>query len=191
MKISPELPGMDHAAVRGKLNQRKEITTMNRYAFLFFALLLCISAVTLQAQDHGRFGAGFILGEPTGISWKYHLDRTNSLDGALAVAPYDRFRMHVDYLWQSEPFNERNLSLYYGPGVAFGVGPTDYVVVNGRNAYFFSNRDVGLGIRGVLGLNYLIPRSPVDLFLEAAPIMVLVPNGGLGMDAGFGARFYF
>ena len=161
---------------------------MNKYALLFLVLLLCICSTNLNAQN--KFAAGFVIGEPTGISWKYNMDQKNSLDGAIGFAPVNRFRAHVDYLWHSEPFNEKRLSLYYGPGVAFGVGHTDYIVVNGKNAYLFSDRDIGFGIRGVIGMEYLIPKSPVDLFLETAPIMIMAPAGGFTMDIGFGARFY-
>ena len=45
-------------------------------------LLACQSAV-YAAQGGRRFGAGIILGAPTGLSAKYWLDKTRAVDGAL------------------------------------------------------------------------------------------------------------
>jgi len=147
--------------------------------------LLIIGVAVCNAQNRpqyaqGRMGIGFVLGEPTGIAWKYRIDPAHAVDGAIGISPYNQFRMHVDYLWQSRPFEERNLAVHYGAGVALGSGRT-----------YFSSREVGFGIRGVVGLNYLIRNTPLDLFLEAAPIIVLTPTSDMGADVGFGARVYF
>jgi hypothetical protein len=139
----------------------------------------------------GRFGAGFVFGEPTGIAWKYQMNDRNALDGSIGFSPYDRYRINVDYLWQSYPFNEPRLALHYGVGGALGFGRTDYLFDDGRNTYLFRTQDLGFGVRGVVGMTYLVPRTPMDLFLEVAPLMILAPGTGMGLDAGFGARFYF
>ena len=161
----------------------------------FFAsiilLVFCCMAYSQQQQQpgSGRLGAGVIFGEPTGIAWKYQINQTNAVDGSIGFSPNDRYRVNIDYLWQAHPFSERNLGLHYGAGAAFGFGRTDYVVYSG--GYFYREREVGFGVRGVVGLNYMIPRSPVDLFMEVAPVVVLTPASNSGIDAGFGARFYF
>ncbi len=162
---------------------------MRKIPFIIGIFLLLSS--TAVSQQQGKFSGGFVLGEPTGLAWKYDISQTNALAGAIGFSPFDRYRIHVDYLWKTYPFEERNLGLYYGPGAAFGFGRTDYIVYNGRNAYFFRDRDIGFGVRGVVGLNYLIPRSPVNLFFEVAPIFVITPSSGSGVDAGLGVRFYF
>lgn len=162
---------------------------MRKLPFII-GISLFLTCVTF-GQEEGRFSGGFVLGEPTGLAWKYDINRTNALAGAIGFSPFDRYRMHVDYLWQTQPFDERNLGLHYGAGMAFGFGRTGYIVYSGRNAYFFRDRDIGFGVRGVVGLNYMIPRSPVNLFFELAPLIVFTPNSGSGVDAGFGVRFYF
>ncbi len=156
-------------------------------------LLLCLLvAIPAFGQVPGKFGAGFMFGEPTGIAWKYRMSQMNAVDGAIGFSPYDRYRLHVDYLWQSYPFHEPRLGLHYGVGAAIGFGRTSYVVYSGRFAYSVSdNRDIDFAARVPVGLFYQIPRSPVDLFVEVAPMLIFAPAGGIGIDGGLGARFYF
>ena len=160
---------------------------------LFIGVLMCHAQdnqrSTQYAQPQGNFGLGAVIGEPTGIAWKYRINSVNALDGAIGFSPYNAYRVHVDYLWQSHPFDEYNLAMHYGAGVAFGSGRTTYYSNNG--GVLFRNQEVGFGLRGVIGLNYLIKRSPVDLFFELAPLIVLTPNSTSGIDLGFGARVYF
>lgn len=151
--------------------------------------LIALSSATGASQN--KFGAGFIFGEPTGVSWKYRMNSSRAVDGAIGFSPYDRFRVHVDYLWQSHPFTEQRLSVHYGVGAAAGFGRTDYVLVSDGGRYIFREREIGFGMRGVMGLTYLIPDSPLDMFFEVAPLMILTPDAGMGVDAGLGARVYF
>lgn len=160
-----------------------------KYIFLAFlaVILLCRSAGFSQE----KFGIGFVLGEPTGVTWKYKINSTNAIDGALGFSPFDRYRLHVDYLWQSLPFNERNLALHYGVGMAVGFGRTRYFAVDdGRRQYFLRDQEIGFGIRGVVGIDYRIQQSPVNLFFEVAPLVIVAPGGGMGIDVGLGVRFY-
>ena len=59
-----------------------------------------------------------------------------------------------------------------------------------RGGESFDQRETEFGVRGVLGLTYRIPRSPVDMFLEVAPVFFIAPNGDMDIDAGIGARVY-
>ncbi len=162
------------------------IPRMRVIVALLAGLVLCGTSA-LYAQ--GPFGFGIVIGEPTGIAWKYKINHLNAIDGAIGFSPYDRFRIHADYLWQAHPFQEEHLAVHYGLGAAIGFGRTDEVYEHG-NTYVLSEGDMGFGIRAVVGLTYTIPRSPVDVFLEIAPIVVAAPGPGLGLDLGLGARVY-
>ena len=54
------------------------------------------------------------------------------------------------------------------------------------------SRDVstGAGIRGPVELNYMIPRSPVELTFELAPIFILSPDSAFGFGGQLAVRFY-
>ena len=155
----------------------------NLWKLLFvIPLAICLSAEA-RAQGTqgtgGKLGVGMVFGEPTGFSWKYRIDQINAVDGAIGVAPDDRFRMHVDYLWQTHPFNEQRLMLHYGPGFAIGGGNDP-----------FSDEDVGFAVRGAVGLDYQIKQTPLELYFEVAPMVIMTPIVGSGLDLGFGGRFF-
>jgi hypothetical protein len=164
-------------------------------------LLFLSSMATAQIARHpssgitnpnARFGLGFTFGSPTGVAWKYWLSSRTALDGAIGFSPYDQFRMHIDYLVHTYPFESEYLSLYYGGGGAIGTGRTD-VVRYWRNGWWITRDErLGFGVRGVLGLAVPIPSTPLDSFIEMAPILVFAPDPvGFVFDFALGARVYF
>ena len=157
---------------------------MKRLVIFLFFLLLSSSAATAQ----NRFGFGFVFGEPTGLSWKYKLDRMNAFDGVIGFSPEDRFRIHGDYLWGSHPFNDGAFSLHYGLGAAIGFGRTTYLAAD--HGYFIRTQELGFAARVPVGIDYEIPRSPCEVYVELAPIVILTPDAGVGIDAGLGIRIY-
>ncbi|HTO93824.1 MAG TPA: hypothetical protein VMM80_05610 [Bacteroidota bacterium] len=149
-----------------------------------------VVGVTCGARAQGKLGVGVILGEPTGIAWKYRLGGGEAVDGAIGLSPADRFRFHVDYLWEKRSFEQADLRLHYGAGIAFGVGDAEYVSLQRGDTYVLRERNLGFGLRGVVGLTYNFPRSPFDAFVEIAPLFILTPAGGFGIDAAIGVRVY-
>ena len=78
---------------------------MKRWMMLLVVFTVLLGAVP-AAQAQSRFGFGFILGEPTGLSFKYRMNRDNAVDGAIGFSPWDRARIHVDYLWHARPVRD-------------------------------------------------------------------------------------
>jgi len=153
------------------------------------ALVVLLLCGTCSLSASGKLGFGFEVGQPTGIAWNYTLNSQNSLDGVIGFAPNGDSRLHVDFLWKSYPFNSPGWSLHYGPGAVFGW-ESDRGEFNEGDAFFFPDDDVRFAIRGVVGIAYNIPRSPVDLFLDAAPLFILSPASGTDLDLGIGVRVY-
>jgi len=146
-------------------------------------ILLCLTPLLLSAADisgpAGSFGVGIMMGEPTGISLKSWLTRSNAWDGGIAwgFGEGGALYLHGDYLWHQ--FNlisvdEGKLPLYYGVG--------------GR--VLFADKS-HLGVRGVVGLDYMFARVPVDIFLELAPILDLVPETDFIINGALGFRYFF
>ena len=165
---------------------------MKKYLFIFLvSSILQIGFFTSPLRAQSRFSAGFTLGEPTGFSWNYRINHTHAVDGAFGFAPADEYRIHADYLWTSYPVNDQNFNLYYGIGAVIGFGRTTGFIFENRNGFFYRDREPGFGLRGPLGVSYLIPRSPVNLFMEVAPTVIFTDTGGFGLDGGLGIRFIF
>lgn len=162
-------------------------------------LLTTVAALMLpllmaQAQPKiGSLGFGLILGEPTGLTLKGSLGGDNSWDAGLGASWFGRLRIHGDYLWSANVFNSSKAGMYFGVGGAIGFGRGGGVLYRGRGGeWYYRNDDEGvaLGARGVVGLNFMPFSSPVELFMELAPIIGLIPNTGVGWDGAAGIRYY-
>ena len=147
-----------------------------RNAFLLPMLVFLLH--TASAQDSG-FGAGIILGEPTGVSLKLWQSETTALDCGIAWAFGDNgsFHVHGDYLWHEYDLihvSSGRMPVYYGVGARARLGD-----------------NTRLGVRGVAGLAYMFDGAPVDLFIEIAPVFDLIEKTEFAVNGGIGARYYF
>jgi hypothetical protein len=143
------------------------------------ALLACAAAVPGQARLGGDFGLGFVAGIPSGVSGKYWLNNVNAVDMILGFNPYaDYLEVRADYVWHEMdliPVKVGKMPLYYGMGAGLSVG----------------DRVPGLMARGVVGLEYLFAKAPLDVFLELGPGISVFPSTGGDLTAGIGMRFFF
>src|ERR1041385_6484013 len=103
-----------------------------RKIFLLCTIVLVWTAVA-DSQTYGKFGVGFIAGEPAGISWKYRFSHTNALEGAVGFLPNSGVRVDMDYLWHTHPFQNEAFGMDYGAGIAVGPGRSD--VTTSRTGY--------------------------------------------------------
>ncbi|MBI5472797.1 MAG: hypothetical protein HY961_10680 [Ignavibacteriae bacterium] len=164
---------------------------MKKVCVLFVLCSLVFVSTTSTAQER-RFGLGFIVGEPTGLSAKYWTSSRNALAFGLGWSVggdrigkyrgfYDggsRVHFHVDYLWHSFDAIESSerFSLFYGIGGRINSG---------------AGYDGSLAVRGVLGIAWLPRSTPLDIFIEVVPSLQLTSSTGFGIDAGIGARYFF
>lgn len=153
---------------------------MKKIIFPAAVLMFLVLNVSNKAQDKG-FGVGVIIGQPTGFSAKNWINSVNAIDFGLGFSfakDDNRVHIHSDYLWHNYSLiqSTERFALYYGPGLKLRTGKSN---------------DAELGVRGVLGLEWLSQRIPLDVFIEVAPVFNFVPGTGFKMDAGFGARYYF
>jgi hypothetical protein len=132
----------------------------------------------INAQSKG-IGLGLIIGEPTGISFKYWTGSTTAFDAALAWSFIDEgaFHIHGDYIFHNMRLisvPEGTLPFYYGIGARIKTA-----------------NDTKLGVRVPLGLAYLFSNAPVDIFIEVVPILDLMPKTDFSINAAIGARYFF
>jgi len=144
----------------------------------FMTTIIIVFKTNVFSQSSG-FGAGIMLGEPTGISLKNWISQSNAWDAGIAwkLGKNDAFHLHADYLWHAYDIinvDKGVLPLYYGIGIR--VLFTD---------------ESHLGIRGVIGLDYLFEGLPLDVFLELVPIFDLVPGTGFSFNGALGIRYFF
>ena len=132
----------------------------------------------------GSLGAGFILGQPTGLSFSYIASHANFSEFAIAWAIPGRFHFNADFLFQwdletnTEDFEIElpgRFVFYSGPGISFEI----------------DNTSPYMGIRADLGLRYEFKGNPIDIFLEVSPGVRIFPSTTAFMEGGIGGRFYF
>jgi hypothetical protein len=148
-------------------------------------LLACIAGFG-QARAQGAaaesrtWELGVVLGEPTGLSAKYWLSNVNALDfgAAWSFEGDGQFHFHCDYLFHNyDAFHvtEGSLPIYFGIG--------------GRVR--FDKDDNRLGLRLVVGIEYLFEQYPMSLFFEVAPIVDVAPETEAAVNGGIGIRYVF
>lgn len=145
--------------------------------------LVTNSSRTVSAEPYaGRFGAGVIIGEPTGGSLKYWLNDTLAVDGAFGASLHDHsdFYLHSDLLWHN--FNLLKVPRGQLP-VYFGAGALGRFRDDG-----FDNQ---VGIRVPVGMSYLFDNAPLDVFVEIAPALDIAPDVRGEVEGGIGVRYWF
>lgn len=170
---------------------------MKRLSFLFtlsVAVLGTLSEANATEVGRGRnFGLGVAFGSPTSIVGKYFVGGGNAFDFGLGFWTYgwgcnnrgfcegrsfDVVTLNADYLWQ-DPIvagSKANLDWHIGVGGRVWVG--------GGDASIAARMPVGLD------LTFRKP-SFLEVFLEIAPAMYVVPGLYLDLEALLGVRFYF
>ena len=141
-------------------------------------IALLITSLLFSSTAPGGFELGIILGEPTGISAKMWLDRDHALDAALSwsLGSNDKLHIHADYLWHDYGLihSDAVLPVYYGIGGR---------VILADNAH--------LGVRVPVGISWLLADAPLDLFIELAGIVDIIPDLDFDLNGGIGIRYTF
>lgn len=150
---------------------------MKRLIVILMLLGLFFPGISI-ARDRD-FGIGFILGEPTGISFKKWTGRQTAVDGALAwsFVNEDSLHLHVDYLVHNFDLIEVDrvkLPVYFGLGVRLKAEDKSK-----------------FGFRIPVGISYFFEKAPLDIFVELAPLFDLVPETKFSISGGVGIRYYF
>ena len=158
-----------------------------------FSLLAVVVGLSAQAQRSG-FGAGLIIGEPTGFSLKGWITSDRAIDAALAwdLGTGGAFRVHGDYLFHKYGLiavGKGALPLYFGPGLRMRFWNDGRHWRHGdRND---ENGRMDLAVRFPVGLAYQFDGAPVDCFVELVPSLGLIPYTYFDLDLAIGARYWF
>ena len=153
----------------------------------------CLFCINLQAQRSG-FGAGLIIGEPTGISVKGWIASDRAIDGALAwdLGHGSAFRIHGDYLFHKYDLikvGKGAMPLYYGPGLRMRFWNDGRHWRHGD--WYYERGSMDLAVRFPVGLAYQFDGAPVDLFVELVPSLGLIPSTYFDLDLAIGGRYWF
>ena len=128
----------------------------------------------------GRFGAGFILGKPTGVSLKYFLNDTIAVDAAVGWDFHDEsVPVYGDLLWHKFDL------------ITVPRGQLPFYLGVGGRVEIRSHDEDRVGLRVPFGASYIFDSLPLDVFAEIAPILDFTPSVRGGFTVGIGARWWF
>jgi hypothetical protein len=144
-----------------------------------------------QSPESKNFGFGLILGDPTGLTLKFWTQRNNAFVIDVGASYFGSPRIGVDYLWHFDAFRSNIAKLYAGFGGVIGIGQSNGFYYTKHNGFYYrSDNGLGLGVRGVFGVNVIPRSSPLELFFEVGLLVGLSPSFGSAGDVGLGIRYY-
>lgn len=159
---------------------------------LIFANGLAHAKVEKLSREGGnKFGIGIGFSETTGISLYADTSSRNFVQGSLGFARYGTYIATADYA-----FPYRNVISAIPRLTPFwGLGA---VLLHDENRFWtkypggeLDDKTSFVGARIPLGLEYVIPGTPVQLAGELAPSFLLIPEKFGYLQGGMSARVLF
>ena len=155
------------------------------------------SASTPQGR---QIGVGIQLGFPTALTLKYMLKPDQGIVvgvGGFTGYAYNvgAFALHVDYVYHPMILANADsagyvVTWYFGGGaelIYLGyAAPRPFL---GYTGSFYA--PFWLGARAPIGVNLALTQLPFEIYLEAAPSLLIFPPVAFGLGIGIGGRFYF
>lgn len=160
-------------------------------SLLALTVAILFSGHFSQAQH--EFGLGAQLGDPFGLTARYKLSKENSIDGAIGTGSHDDLNIHADYLWHHYKLFRLGrawFDAYFGPGVRMRDREKDNCRKN-VNCNDDDDDGIAIGPRGVGGLMFDFKNPRVELFVELAAVLELVPDSDGDVDFSTGGRYFF
>jgi hypothetical protein len=155
------------------------------------AIVFLLVGGKLDAQPYST-AVGVRVGESSGLTFKTFVG-SGAFDFIISAWPND---LAVFALYEkNHPLGENGLSLYYGGGmhVAFNTRRYYYYYEH-HNRWWYHRRDgVGIGIDGIMGLEYKFRTVPLALSLDIKPYFEVNTdrNVYVSPDPGLGIKFAF
>jgi len=151
-----------------------------------------MSSAFAQRPEGRNFGFGLILGDPVGATIKVWTAPDQAFTGMIAASYFGSPRIGGDYIWHFNAFNSDVVNMYAGPGLVLGLGHGAYYIYRNHGDVFYVRDDgaAGIAARVMLGINIVPRQTPIEIFLEAGPLIGISPGFGAAVDLGLGIRFY-
>jgi len=159
------------------------------YTLLIIASFLFM-AKRSSAQDY-KLAVGLKFGGyENGISAKYFTDKETSLEGILG---FRQNGLVITGLYETSmiAFNVPALKFYYGFGGHIGsIGQGTYRTFDGSDKTY-NRPQLLLGGDAAIGLEYLIPQSPIAISLDLNPRVELASGPFFDIAPGLGLKYVF
>jgi hypothetical protein len=140
---------------------------MKKITLLFSMLFLLALSSEIKAQDY-KSAIGLRFGYPVSISYKTFMTESNALELFAGFRSYSGIYSYftVGGLYEiHHPLSEvEGLSWFYGGGAS-----VQFFSYDDGYGFVDENGSVGVGISGIIGLDYKFADAPVNLSLDFMP----------------------
>jgi hypothetical protein len=129
-------------------------------------------------EEVPKLEIGVTIGEPSGLSGKWWLDRRSAVQGVVGYSFTHNGRLHLnaDYLYHSGFFS-----------ITRGILPVYF----GLGAVVRANESFTLGARIPVGAEYILNLGSLALFAEIAPQVDFITDVEFAINGGAGIRLTF
>jgi hypothetical protein len=144
-----------------------------------------------EAQLNYNTAVGLRAGGTSGLTLKQALGNNKAIEGIIGIWNYG---FTVTGLYEIyAPTKTSGLNWYYGVGghLAANVGYRYWY--DSRRDKYYKNGGLGLGIDGIIGLEYKVPNAPIAFSLDLKPFIELNTAGPFyaALDPGLGIKVAF
>jgi len=158
--------------------------------------MITLLALCSVCSGYGQYNTaiGLRLGETSGLTIKTAVADAAMLEGIVGI--WNR-GLSATLLYEIyAPAFASGLSWYYGGGghVALVTHRSGYSWYDyGQRRFYYNDGGAGIGIDGVAGLEYKIPKAPIAFSLDLKPFLEFNTRGGawVSLDPGLGMRVAF
>jgi hypothetical protein len=162
---------------------------MKKTTFFVILSLFVFAGQKLKAQSYQTAVGLKFGGYENGISVKHFTSSDVALEGILGLRNHGAV---ITGLWEKHQpaFEVADLKFYYGFGAHIGAVGKGYYRRFGDDEYYTGNKLL-LGADGVIGLEYVIPQSPIALSLDLNPRLELATGPFFDLAPGLGIKYTF
>ena len=143
-----------------------------------------------------RNAVGIRAGVTSGLTYKHKFNRGNAFEAIVSAWPYD---IGFTALYEKHmPLGAPGLNLYMGAGGHANVGDpytVAYYRYDGNRRYLdvYRTGGYGIGVDGIIGVEYKIKPIPLSISTDLKPFMEANDHGNIFMslDPSIGIKFTF
>lgn len=160
---------------------------------LTLVFLLSINISIAQSPKGKSTGVGVVLSDPTGATLKYWTGNTEAYNFYIGNSYFGELTLGADYMQHYNAFNSSMFNVHLAGGVLVGLGNGNSGWIRKGNKdkfYYRDDRDFGIGLRGMLGVNFVPRNSPFEFTFQIGPFVGLSPVVGMDFMSDFSIRFY-
>jgi len=172
--------------------------TRSKFNILCLTLLMGSAAnaqdlpdLVIEESDY-KTSIGLRAGETSGLTFKHFFTGQDAID-VIAGAWHHGLSLTAMYERSSNAFGVPGLIWYYGGGGHISMATTQgyyYYRDGNRRAEFYRHGSLGLGVDGVFGMEFKIPKAPIAVSLDVKPYIEFITTGGIwtSLDPGLGVK---